>query len=252
MDLSGDVIQRGEKADDDAAALWRLLRGRHSCRAFLAEVVKRSIIESILASAQHTPSWCNMQPWQVVVVSGAALDAFRGALLDHVAASEPAPDIDFPRDYRGAYRERRRACGLQLYEAVGVETGDRAASGRQSGENFRFFGAPHVAIVTTDVALGQYGAIDCGAYVSTFMLAAQARGVASIAQAALASRSSFIRKWLNIPDGRLVVCGISFGYEDAAHPANQFRTPRADLREVVEWRSQASSSSLQGLHKREG
>jgi nitroreductase len=29
---------------------------------------------------------------------------------------------------------------------------------------------------------------------------------------------------------------ISFGYEDEAHPANGFRTGRAPLEEVVEWR----------------
>lgn len=236
MDLSRVGFGTSEEANHDAAALERLLRGRHSCRAFRAEAVARPVIERILASAQCTPSWCNTQPWQLVVVSGAPADAFRAALLDHVAASEPAPDIVFPQAYRGVYQERRRACGLQLYDAVGVPRGDRTASGHQARENFRFYGAPHVAIVTTDAALGQYGAIDCGAYVSTFMLAAQAHGVACIAQAALASRAPFIRTWLGIPDERVVVCGISFGYEDAAHPANQFRTQRAAIGEAVDWR----------------
>ncbi|KVQ61141.1 nitroreductase [Burkholderia territorii] len=216
--------------------MGRLLRGRHSCRAFRPDAVARPVIERILASAQCTPSWCNTQPWRLVVVSGTAADAFRAALLEHVAASEPAPDIAFPQAYQGVYQERRRACGLQLYDAVGVTRGDREASGRQARENFRFYGAPHVAIVTTDVALGQYGAIDCGAYVTAFMLAAQAHGVACIAQAALASRSPFIREWLGIPDERVVVCGISFGYEDVAHPANRFRTPRAAVADAVEWR----------------
>ncbi|MGT2477521.1 nitroreductase [Paraburkholderia terrae] len=237
MDLSRRGIETHGEANDDAAALWRVLRGRHSCRAFRADAVPRPVIERILAIAQCTPSWCNTQPWQLVVVSGAAASAFRAALLAHVGASEPAPDIEFPRAYQGVYQERRRACGLQLYDAVGVTRGDRVASGHQARENFRFYGAPHVAIVTTDAELGQYGAIDCGAYVSTFMLAAQAHGVACIAQAALASRAPFIREWLGIPDGRVVVCGISFGHEDVAHPANQFRTPRAAPGEAVEWRN---------------
>jgi len=51
-----------------------------------------------------------------------------------------------------------------------------AGYARQALENFNFFGAPHVAIVHTDEALGVYGAIDCGGYVTSFMLAAQARG----------------------------------------------------------------------------
>ena len=94
-----------------------------------------------------------------------------------------------------------------------------------------------MAIVTTDAALGTYGAVDCGAYVTTFMLAAKALGVACIAQAALASHSPFVRAHFGIPNDRLILCGISFGYEDEAHPANRFRTSRAPLAEVADWRA---------------
>jgi nitroreductase len=231
-----DLYEVRNEMNQDATVLERLLRSRHSCRSFRADMVPRPVIERILASAQRTPSWCNTQPWQVVVLSGLATEAFRTALLEHVETAQPTPDIAFPEAYRGVYQDRRRACGLQLYDAVGVTRGDRAASARQARENFRLYGAPHVAIVTTDAALGHYGAVDCGAYVSMFMLAAQAHGVACIAQAALASHASFIRQWLSIPDGRVMVCGISFGYADTAHPVNQFRTSRAALGEAVDWR----------------
>ena len=62
----------------------------------------------------------------------------------------------------------------------------RPPHAKQALENFNFFGAPHVAIITTDEALGVYGAVDCGGYVTSFMLAAQALGVATVPQAALA------------------------------------------------------------------
>ena len=81
----------------------------------------------------------------------------------------PAPDITFPREYRGVYLERRRACGFQLYEAVGVTRGDREGYAKQGFENYKLFGAPHVAIITSDEALGTYGVLDCGAYVSNFL-----------------------------------------------------------------------------------
>jgi nitroreductase len=90
-----------------------------------------------------------------------------------------------------------------------------------------------VVIVTSDEALGVYGAIDCGAYVSNFILAAHSLGVASIPQAALSTHSPFVRAHFDIPDDRVVVCGISFGYEDTGHPANSFRTTRAPVDEVV-------------------
>lgn len=220
----------------DAEAFARLLAGRFSCRGFRPDPVPRPTIERILAMAQRTASWCNAQPWQVVVASGAAAEGLRQALL--AAAGEPPerPDFEWPREYRGIYNQRRRACGLALYESVGVAPGDRAASARQGRENFRLFGAPHVAIVTTDEALGVYGALDCGAWVANFMTAAWSLGVASIAQAALASRPALLRRHFGLADDRKLVCGISFGHADEAHPANGFRTTRAGLEEAVTWR----------------
>jgi len=94
---------------------------------------------------------------------------------------------------------------------------------------------PHVALITTDEALGIYGAVDCGAYVANFMLAATALGVATIAQAALASRPQRVRDFFSLTPDRRVVCGISLGFEDPAHPANGFRTRRAELPAVVDW-----------------
>jgi nitroreductase len=212
-----------------------LLTARYSCRGFRPEPVSSHAIERILTLAQRTASWCNAQPWRLVITQGAETDRFRTLLCQHVAAHTKAPDIPFPREYRGIYLERRRECGFQLYESVGVGRGDRQASGRQALENFRLFGAPHVAIVTTDEALGTYGAIDCGAYVANFTLAARSLGVATIAQAAIAAYSPFVRKFFALPTERQIICGISFGYEDPQHRANSFRTSRAPLSEVVTW-----------------
>jgi nitroreductase len=214
-----------------------LLFERHSCRAFLPHPVPHESITRILTLAQQTASWCNSQPWHVTLVTGTAIEGFREALLRRVTAETVTRSTDFlfPREYRGVYLERRRECGFQLYESVGIKRGDRDASAKQALENFRLFGAPHLAIVTSDEALGVYGAIDCGAYISNFMLAARSIGVGTIAQAALASQSKFIRDYFSIPEDRLVVCGISFGYEDVQHPANVFRTKRAALEQTVAW-----------------
>jgi nitroreductase len=216
-------------------AFRKLLDKRYSCRGFLPRAVERATIERILEAAQRTPSWCNAQPWQVHVTSGAATERFRAALLGYAATHAAEPDYPFPREYRGVYLERRRECGFQLYEAVGVARGDRAASARQAMENFRLFGAPHALVVTTDEALGIYGVLDCGAWVNNFMLAASAAGVACIAQAALAAHPRLLREFFGLGAERRVVCGMSFGFEDAQHPANRFRTRRAPLAEVARW-----------------
>jgi nitroreductase len=221
--------------DSEFAALDRVLAARHSCRGFRPEPVPRPIIEKMLRAAQRTASWCNAQPWHLLITSGGATERFRRGLMEHVATAAPQPDFPFPREYRGVYLQRRRECGFQLYDSVGIARGDRDASGRQARENFRLFGAPHVAIVTTDEALGIYGVLDCGAYVSTFMLAAASLGVASIAQASIAAQAGFVRAHFGIPEDRRIVCAVSFGYEDAEHPANAFRTSRAAPHEAVTW-----------------
>jgi len=220
-----------------AATFEALLNERYSCRGFLDRPVPRDTIESILRIAQRSPSWCNSQPWQVIVTSAGATRRLREAFQSPEAEAEADAgyDIPPPAEYRGVYRERRRECGFQLYESVGIAHGDRVASARQAKENFKFFGAPHVALITTDALLGTYGVLDCGAYVNNFMLAARSLGVACIAQAAIASRARFLHRWFDIPADRQIVCGISFGYEDPAHPANQFRTTRATLADVCQW-----------------
>jgi nitroreductase len=212
------------------------VRERFSCRRFLERPVPRSTIEGILSLAQQTPSWCNCQPWQVLLLSGASAQRLREKLYAHAAAGNPPrPDFPFPRRYEGIYRERRKVCGVQLYRSLEIGREDREAAQQQSLENFRFFGAPHLALITTEAELGVYGAIDCGLYVANFMLAAKSAGVDSIAQAALASYPDLLRGEFGLPESRKLVCGIALGYADASHPIHAYRTERAALGEVVSW-----------------
>jgi len=215
----------------DLEVLERLLTDRWSCRGFTDESVPRDVIERLLTVAQRTPSWCNTQPWQLIITSGEETTKLREALLKSFDWAGSV--FEFPVSYNGVYRERRRESGWQLYEAVGVEKGDREASALQMLRNFEFFGAPHVAILTTDADLGVYGAIDCGLYVDSFLLAAQALGLGACAQAALAAGSPFLRDYFDLDESRRVVCGISFGYADPDHPTASYRTSRVGLEDVV-------------------
>jgi len=215
---------------DPITILEQLMAARFSCRSFRPEQVARATIERILKAAQTTASWCNSQPWRLEITSGAATQRFRGVMYAAASGGKPASgDFPFPREYTGVYLARRRESGFQLYNALGIERGDKAGYAKQALENYNFFGAPHVAIVHTDEALGTYGAIDCGGYVTSFMLAAQALGVATVPQAALAFHSDLVRQHFGLGDDRRVVCGISFGYPDREHKANSYRTSRAAI-----------------------
>jgi nitroreductase len=226
---------------EEAEVLSKILVERFSCRGYLPDAIPHEKIETMLSIAQYAASWCNSQPWQVHVVEGDAAERFRKAFYERALtdANEGKPpsdsDLPFPARYTGVYKERQREVGWQLYEAVGVAHGDRVGSGKQALENFRMFGAPHALVITTERDLGTYGVLDCGSYLGTLVLAAQSLGIGMIPQAAFAAYSPLLREFFGIPENRAIVCGASFGYPDPEHPANAFRSRRADVVDAVSW-----------------
>lgn len=219
-----------------AEALSALLQSRYSCRAFRADPVPTAVIAEIVEDAGRAPSWCNAQPWGVTVTQGAATARFRDTLLETVKTAKPEPDMPWPEDYPGVYGERRRECGFQLYEAVGIAREDRASRAVQSMRNFELFDAPHVALLHAEARLGPYGALDCGGFLTAFLLAAEARGVATIAQASVAAYPGMIRAHFGLAETRHILCAVSFGYADPDAPINAFRTTRARLEDVLDLR----------------
>jgi nitroreductase len=216
--------------------LTKVLKDRYSCRAFRPDPVPDADLARIVDTARHAPSWCNAQPWQVEITRGAATDRLRALLLETASArTPPAPDLAWPTAYTGAYAERRRTCGFQLYDALGIDKSDRAGRSAQMLRNYAFFDAPHVAIVHSPAELGTYGAMDTGGFVTAFTLAATALGVATIPQAAIAAYAPLVRRALHIADDRLIGCAISLGYADTDAAANSFRTARAEPEDIVRW-----------------
>lgn len=223
-----------ELAEPRAAQEFReLMERRWSCRGFRDEPLPPALIHEMFDIARRTASWCNTQPWHSHVVSGAARDRLAKALIEHARDHEYAPDLPAPERYVGVYRERRREAGFQLYNSLGIERQDTAARTEQHLKNYQFFGAPHVAVITTDRNHGVYGAVDCGGYVANLLNAATSLGIATIPQAAIAMHPAPVREFLSIPDDRLVLCAISFGHADPDHPANGFRTNRGEVGDAV-------------------
>ncbi|MGY2485572.1 nitroreductase [Cupriavidus sp. CP313] len=218
----------------DVDTLNRLMSERFTCRAYLARPVPDAVIRSIVNVAKKSASWCNVQPWHVVIGSVETTEGFRKALVEEATnAPEVDSDLPFPEAYCGVHAQRRQETGYRLYEALGIERHDRERRASQSFENFRMFGAPHVAIVTMAADLGPYAAVDCGGFIASFLLAAHAHGVATTPQAALARHARFVRSHFGIGDDRKMICAISFGHADPGHAANSFRTSRAPDEEIM-------------------
>lgn len=203
---------------------------RRSTRAFLPREVPPETLRRIFEGAQRTPSWCNIQPWQVWVASGEKRRALVGAFVAAAQAGEaPSSDVPFPFEYPEPYAGRRRECGKALYEAMGVSRSDHAGKQAAWLRNFMAFDAPHVAIVGFDRRFDLYAALDVGCWLESVLLLATAEGVATCAQASLAVYPAIARSLLPIPDEVKIFFGIGLGYEDPEAKANACRTTREPL-----------------------
>ena len=210
-----------------------LLNSRYSCRAYKKQEVSEKDIREIISTASRVPTWCNAQPWEVLVTRGEATEKLSQLLIESTKTQQINPDFNWPTQYVGQYAQRRRQCGYQLYESIGIQKEDKKRRKEQMMLNYKFFGAPHVAIVTSESDLGPYGSMDCGGFIAAFTIVAQAKGIATIAQASITGYAQTIRNYFQIPKNRLIQTAISFGYSDDLHPINHFRTEREKSENVV-------------------
>lgn len=217
----------------DASALTSavdaVIRSRRSVRGYRPDPVPRVTLVEALEVAQCAPSNCNVQPWRVTIASGGRRDRLREALVAAVAAGE-LPDSEIPADaFPSPYRRLQVECAVALYEPMGIARDDRAGRFRALLRNFELFDAPHVAILAMERTFSMGVALDVGIYLQTLMLALEARGIASCAQASLRQYAGVVRRELGLRDDLLVLCGLSFGYEDPATPANRCRQTREPI-----------------------
>jgi len=135
--------------------------------------------------------------------------------------------------WRSPYLDRRRATGWGLYGTLGIGKGDREASARQHARNYEFFGAPVVLIFTIDRDLETGSWLDYGMFLQNIMIAARACGLHTCPQAALANYPGIVKQHLGINDDKIIVCGMSIGYEDASAAVNRFQPERMAVSEFV-------------------
>src|SRR3546814_18043307 len=77
--------------------------------------------------------------------------------------------------------------------------------------------------------MGQGSWLDAGMFIQALMIAARAVGLHTCPQVALVAYPDVVRKELSIGADKVLICGISLGYEDTSHPANKLRTTRVDV-----------------------
>lgn len=210
------------------------LAARRSVRGYLDTALDQALIREVFALASRAPSNCNVQPWETHVVSGDALRALGKAMIAHAQAGPvAAPDIPMTGGYTDIWRERQIASAKALFGAIGVERHDHAGRTAAFLRNFDAFGAPHAAFIFLPEPFAVREAADLGGYAQTLMLAMASRGIASCAQGALSLYPQIIRQQLGLAPGPKLIMGIAFGLKDPDHPANNARTDRAALDDLV-------------------
>lgn len=222
-------MEAGRLMDVDEA-----LRERRSVRGFFRDrEVPEAVLREALELAQRAPSNCNVQPWRVFVTRGAATERVRRALLERFDAGDFGAPEDPVDTFPGEYRPLQIACAVEMYGHMGIGRHDGEGRLRAARRNFELFDAPHVAVVCMEKHFGLGVALDVGTWVQSFLLALTARGVGACPQAALRNYADVLRRELAIREDLRVLCGISFGYEDAAVPANATRQRREPLERNV-------------------
>jgi hypothetical protein len=214
--------------------LHKLLSSRHSVRGFKPEAVPQTTLEAIFTTAQLAPSNCNTQPWTVYVASGDARQKLQQKLIALVSANTPpSPDFFYFDKFTDVHRQRQIECAVALYGCMGIKRGDKIGRQQAAMRNFEFFDAPHVAYICIPKEFCAVNVVDAGIYLQTLILAMHSHGVASCIQAVLTYYPQPAKELLGIDDASGVIVGLSFGYEDPSIPANNTRTERAPLEEVV-------------------
>jgi nitroreductase len=222
------------QAELHTAAVDAAITSRRSVRAFLPTPVPRETVVQILEVASRAPSGTNIQPWKVSVLTGESkVSLSRKILAAHDDPAERARHSEeyayYPTTWQPPYIDRRRKVGWDLYSLLGIGKADKARMHAQHGRNYAFFGAPVGLIFTIDRILQQGSWLDYGMFLQNVMVAARARGLDTCPQAAFMQFHRIIAEHLALPEGEMVVCGMSLGHADPAAVENTLITEREPL-----------------------
>jgi nitroreductase len=209
--------------------LDQAIRERRSTRMFLPRPVPRDLVNEALALAQWAPSNSNIQPWRLVLVSGAARDRLKDALFK--VADRDKPDIPpLPKTFEHyrkdalfkvvdhdkpdipplpkAFEHYRYELGAEVYGSMGITIADTARHEAAVMRNFDFFGAPLVGIVSMHRELGPADAVSVGMYLQTLILALTARGLGTCVEVSVAGYHDVVRDNYNGLGRRLYRPGL--------------------------------------------
>jgi nitroreductase len=212
--------------------VFEAVDSRISCRWFLDKPVDPAIVRELIERASRAASGGNLQSWHVYALTGAPLAEIKHQVADAIANRDPRHDEAeypiYPKTMWEPYKSRREEHGVQLYGALGVARDDAEGRLGQYKRNFEFFNAPVALFIAIDRKLGSGQWADLGGYIAALMYLARGFGLDTCPQESWARMYRIVGPFVGMPPEQMLFCALAIGYGDHAHPANSFRSPRAE------------------------
>ena len=219
--------------------VFEAVDSRIACRQFLDRPVDPAIVKDLIVKAQRAASGGNLQSWNVYGLTGKPLAEFKEIVRKRIAAEDPRHTKSeypiYPAKMWEPYKGRREEHGVQLYGALGIDRDDAAARLEQYKRNFEFFNAPVGLFISIERGLGPGQWSDLGSYIHALAFLARGYGLDTCPQESWARLYKTVGEFLKLPPEQMLFCGVAIGYGDHSHPANSFRSPRAELTEFCKF-----------------
>lgn len=212
---------------------------RRSCRAFRPDPVPEETVRELIGKALRSPSGGNLQPWRIIALAGADKDAVtplaQGALFSNPDGEDDEYPI-YPPNLPEPWRSRRFRVGEDLYASLGIPREDKPARLAWLAQNFAWFGAPVGLFFITRRWFGHGQWAHMGMLMQSIALLAEEEGLATCMQEAWAKVRNTLHPHLALADDELLYCGMALGWPDREAPVNTWRSDRAALDEIAEFR----------------
>lgn len=214
--------------------VYEAVTSRRAVRGFTDQSVPRETLRRVLSAATRAPSGSNLQPWHAYVLTGQPLAELKKRTGERIAANDTWDEPEYqqyPPELKSPYQERRHAFGVQRYGGLGIARDDWEARQRAASANWECFGAPAALFCYIDREMGPPQWSDVGMFLQTVMLLLRSEGLHSCPQMAWAKYRRTVAEIVSPPDGLLLFCGMSVGFEDVT--VQDTGTGRAPLGETV-------------------
>ena len=206
---------------------------RRSTRAFLDKPIEREVLEQLLRLASRAPSAINLQPWEIVVVSGEERLRLSRLLVKRMKERNiscgPGARAPLPEHFM----ERQR--GLLKVMLDGLPEGTSFQDFINEG-SCQFYGAPTAIIITLDRVFSEARMTDIGVFTGYLVLTAHSMGLGTCPIGLITAFEDEIKEELNLPESKKIIIGVALGYRDPDDRINVVRSERASLDDFVKWR----------------